>query len=251
MVGNLARRSFSTLVAAAFADGELNESERQVLHRKATELSIPQRLMDDLLDQGQKGRLRVAIPANRHAREELMNDLIDVVCADGRLEAPEHHLLAKFGSHIGMALADLRGIVRERLRRPPIRPKVEARIEPEIRIIEEIPPEPKRAPEPPKLPEPPRRESLSKESEMGSKMEMLKPGPFRFEDAPSTSKIDVPPVTLGLLKQSILLETPSEAVRYAERLTGLTRPEAQDLIASVMRAHPDLKPGSMQVKART
>ena len=70
MVGNLARRSFSTLVAAAYADGELADAERQVLHRRATELGIPQRLLQDLLEQGQRGNLRVAVPANRHARQE-------------------------------------------------------------------------------------------------------------------------------------------------------------------------------------
>ena len=85
-----------------------------------------------------------------------MDDQIDVVCADGRGEAPEHHLIAKFASHIGMDLADLRTKVRERLQRPASRPQVEPRLEPEIRIIEESP-APKTAPrresDPPRKPE--------------------------------------------------------------------------------------------------
>ena len=243
MVGNLARRSFSTLVAAAFSDGDLADSERQVLHRRATELNIPQRLFNDLIDQGAQGKLRVAVPANRHAREELMNDLIEVVCADGRLETPEHHLLAKFASHIGMELSDLRGLVRERLQKPPSVPKAEPRIEPEIRIVEELPPKPAEKPEPRPQEALP---SLSETVVTGS-VKMLLPGPFRFDDGPAGPAGDIPPIALGLLKQAIVLETPDEAVKYGERLTGLTRPEVQEMIASVLRTYPDLKPGSLRV----
>ena len=107
MTDPASRRAFSTLVAAACVAGDLASPEREVLHRKATEYDIPVGLMREIIDQGVQGRLAVAVPPDAAQREALFDDLIDVACADGRIEAPEHHLLAKFAAHLGLQLSDL------------------------------------------------------------------------------------------------------------------------------------------------
>lgn len=256
MVSSALRRSFETLAAAAYADGELSETERQVLHQKATEMSIPQRMVEAILERGEQGKLRVSPPPSPRARADLMNDLIDVVCADGRVQGPEQRLLAKFASHIGLSIADLRSLVRERLKRPPRRPRVREQIE-EVRIIEETPAAPapeRRAPEPEKsmVPEPEAPKPgpwKAPESGETKGFRMMPPGPFRFEETSDTAtELGVSPVTLGLLKQGILLETSQGALRYAERILGVDRLEAQRIITRILEMNPDLKPGSMRLK---
>src|SRR5688572_4008416 len=115
MVNAADRRAFSTLVAAACVDGDLSPPEREVLHRMATDYDIPVGVMRELIDQGVQGKLAVAVPPGQEDKESLLDDLIDIACADGRIEASEHHLLAKFASHLGLQLPDLRARVRRRL----------------------------------------------------------------------------------------------------------------------------------------
>lgn len=207
-----ARRRFGTLVAAALVDGVLSEDERLVLHRKATEMSIPTAVMNEIL--AQKG-LSVAVPPTREAKEELLDDLIDVTCADGRLEPPEHHLLAKFASHLGLALPDLRARVRNRMRERNAGTRESARPAP-------APPTPV-VPEPASLPMP---------------------------GSPAASVADIPPVTLALLKQAISFEPKDEAVRAVERMLGVPQAEARRIYEAVCSAFPDLKPGVHQIHSR-
>lgn len=224
MVDPHARRLFGTLVAAAFVDGKLSESEKQVLHRKGAELSIPIREFDEVIAQGRAGRLPVAVPATAREREELLDDLIDVVCADGRIEAQEHHLIAKFAGHVGVALPDLRGRVKQRMeRRTPVAPPRAA-----------SPPPPAPAPAPSMAPAasaPPEHAASS--------------SPF-----PPVLP-DIPPVTLQLIRQAILFEKEEEALGYIERMMSVARPQAREIINRVIAAFPGLKPGAAQIRPRT
>lgn len=239
-----AGRSFGTLVAAAFVDGSLSDEERLVLSRKATELNIPLKVMNDLIDQGRNGKLPIAIPPSREAKEALLDGLMDVVCADGRIEQPEHHLLAKFASHLGIALADLRSRVRQRMDRRPAKP---ARIEPRIE-----------APVPEGQIREPRREEMARPPDAPVAAVPPPPrGPIRLDEprfgpastAPGGLLEKIPPVTLQLLKQAIMFESEADALRYVERTMGVTRPEAQEIVRAIVAAFPDLKPGSQQIRS--
>ncbi len=221
MVDPEIRRSFSALVAAAFVDGMISAQERQVLHRKATEMNVPVRLMNEIIAQGEQGKLPVAIPASRQEKERLLDDLIDIACADGRIEAPEHHLLAKFASHLGMGLPDLRARVRRRTEEsqaartpPPPRPRIE-----EIRLSPDPAPVVGETAPPPVPPPPP----------LGSPVE------------------DIPPVTLQLIKQAIVFESEADALHYIERMMGVTRPEAERIMRSILEAFPEIKPGTRRL----
>ena len=241
MASSSARRAFSTLVAAAFVDGELDDTEREVLHRKATQMSIPNRLMNDLIDRGAKGKLRISVPANAGERTEVLGDLVDVACADGRIESSEHRLLSKFASHIGVATADLRALVRERMNRKsaPAAPR-----EPKIRIIEEVEPTPEETPEP-RRPAPPLHQDHPdiEELEEAEGLKGYTSGPFEYDDSANTPSADqeIPPVTLGLLKQAILFDTERDALRYVERVMNVERPEAQNIIRTILRDNPEIR----------
>ncbi|MBV8881489.1 MAG: TerB family tellurite resistance protein, partial [Planctomycetaceae bacterium] len=84
-----ARRKFEALVAAAFADGYLAESEKTVLERKAARMGISHREMHEIIALGQQRKLSIGIPQSAPERESLLEHLIEVVAADGRVEAPE------------------------------------------------------------------------------------------------------------------------------------------------------------------
>jgi uncharacterized tellurite resistance protein B-like protein len=244
MVNAADRRAYATLVAAACVDGDLSAPEREVLHRLATDYDIPVGIMREIIDQGVQGKLAVAVPPGQAERETLLDDLIDVACADGRIEASEHHLLAKFSSHLGLRLPDLRARVRQRLQE---------------RSKPAPTPRPKAAP-----PEPPRGSPLAAREEPKPEfaravfqaahetphVPALPPGPITLQP-PSLIEgrgIDLPPVTLHLLKQAILFETTPDALRYVERTMNVTKPEAEALMGRILEAYPDLKPGSERLR---
>jgi uncharacterized tellurite resistance protein B-like protein len=237
MIDPVTRRNFSSLVAAAFADGLITEDERLVLHRKATEMNIPIRDMHEMIAQGEQGKLSVGIPTSTREREELLEALIDVVCADGRVEAAEHHLLAKFASHLKLTLPDLRLKVRDRMEQRGTRATA---IDPQVRATRAapvpppsigLPPAPKGAA--PSAPPPP-------------------VGPIRLDAPKLVDPIvaDVPPVTLQLIRQKISFEAPEDARRYVERTLSVPKEQAERIIQAVLRAFPDLKPPGGQTQAR-
>ena len=229
MTDPLARRAFSTLVAAACVDGDLADPEREVLHRKATEYDIPVAVMRELIDQGVRGKLPVSVPPGRAAKEELLDDLIDVACADGRIEGPEHHLLAKFASHLGIALPELRARVRKRLER---------------KSKPSDPPAPRpAAPEPPPKPIAPPTPPVAEAPAFARGPVTLAP-PTLIERGVE----DIPPVTLHLLKQAIVFETEPDALRYIERTMNISKAEARELMTRILAAVPDLKAGSQQLR---
>ncbi len=235
------RRAFSTIVAAACIDGDLSPPEREVLHRKATEYDIPAGLMREIIDHGVQGKLAVAVPPSQGDREALLDDLIDVACADGRIEGAEHHLLAKFAAHLGLQLPDLRARVRQRLQAKP----APARPAP--------PPAPRPEPKPPareqRRPEPPKPavadRPVAPPTTPMPDLPAYAPGPITLQGPTLMAKevADLPPVTMQLFRQSILFDTAAETLRYIERTLGITRPEAEEVLRKILQAFPDLKPG--------
>jgi hypothetical protein len=264
------RRAFESLVAAAVCDGDLGDAERLTLHRKATEWDVPLPLVQEFIDRGHRGQLRVSIPPTNEAREELFNSLIDVACADGRVEAAEYHLLAKFASHLGLALADLRVRVKDRLDTKPLRANRETLKKAERTVKRER--ERERAPEPARVPPPepqppirplpqgpllmphaegpapapPGPQALDVGHSPGETAPDLPPRPPGPVQLTHSSLIrepieDVPFVTLQLLKQSIQIEGEADSIRMIERTMGLDRLEAERLRSRILAAYPELK----------
>src|SRR5579862_5620912 len=98
------RRKFEALVAAAFADGFLAEAEKLVLQQKAERMGLSTREMHEIIGLGQQRKLSIGIPSTASERESLLNDLIDICVADGRVEASEYSLLARFAETLKISL---------------------------------------------------------------------------------------------------------------------------------------------------
>lgn len=232
MADAAARRKFEALVAAAFADGYLADAEKDVLQRKAARLQISTRDMNEIIGLGQQRKLSIAIPSTAPEREALLDDLIDVAGADGRVEAPEYSLLSRFAEALKISLPDLRLRVNRRMQghsdrntrtQPRREPRHEAPAAPpqQAMTFEAVqfsqPPQPTVPANPP-------------------------PAQAAFPHQPKVA--DLPPVTLQLLKQSILFDNDADSIQNISRTLGLSAEKAAEIRSAILAAFPDLKPGA-------
>jgi uncharacterized tellurite resistance protein B-like protein len=249
MVDANTRRKFEALVSAAFVDGFLASSEKDVLREKAGAMNISSREMNEIIAMGEQRKLSVSVPATALERESLLEDLIDVVTADGRVEAPEYHLLARFAETMKIALPELRTRVNRRMQ---ARSDGNTKTEPRRETVRSAPRPPQatavsRRPEPPPPPPPPVFEAAT--FSRGS-APVGAPGPIHAQTSfPREPKVaDLPPVTLQLLKQSIMFDTEADSILNIGRTLGLPPSAATEVRNAILAAYPDLKPGSQQVR---
>jgi uncharacterized tellurite resistance protein B-like protein len=244
MVDAATRRKFEALVSAAFVDGILAPPEREVLHQKAAHLKIHAREMNEIIAMGEQRKLSVSLPATALERDALLEDLIEVVTADGRVEAPEYHLLARFAETLKISLSELRTRVNRRM---------QANAEPKTEIHRREAPRPSPPPSRPttvaaKRPDPP---AFAGPQFSADALPAMPPSPPKHLDAAFPTRVDVanvPPVTLQLIRQSIMFDTESDSILYITRTLNLPPSEATELRLKILAAFPDLKPGSQQIR---
>src|SRR5258708_4305577 len=110
-----ALRAFRSLVAAACIDGKISQPEMQLLVRKAKEMRLEPGEVQQALQDGREGKLPLALPFEPREFRERMNDVMDVVCADGRIESQERLLLLRFAAKAGISEADLNVRLKQKL----------------------------------------------------------------------------------------------------------------------------------------
>lgn len=255
MVDVNTRRTMCTLIAAACIDGKFDSAEKGVVYRRGREMGMTPAEIDQIVELGRKGALAVSIPPTQKLKEDLLNDLIEVVCADGRLEPPENHMLMKFAGHLGITVHDLGERVRQRMsggRRP--RPQS---AEPSLVVVEEkpkyVPPPPPPPPPPAYTPPPayvpPPPPAVVRPTRIGgvepmpaeAPQEMTAPrppGPVQL-DGPtliSGGSGELGEIALGLLRQVISIEGPDRAVKYLQEFWGITDPaRAREIVQGLRR----------------
>lgn len=244
MADGSARRKFEALVAASFADGFLAEAEKQVLERKAARMGIATRDMNEILGLGQQRKLSIGIPATASEREALLEDLIEVVAADGRVEAPEYSLLARFAETLKISLPDLRVRVNRRMQGLSDRNTREH----SRREHPPAPPPPPRRVEPPP---PPPAPTYQPAQFMKAPPSMMTPPPPSqpTQDFPKEAKVaDLPPVTLQLLKQTIMFDNEADSIANIARTLSIPQQAAVQIRNAIIAAFPELKPASQAVR---
>ncbi len=248
MPDSATRRKFEALVAAAFADGFLAEAEKVVLEQKAQRMGLSTREMHEIIGLGQQRKLSISIPATAAEREALLEDLIEVVAADGRVEAPEYSLLARFSESLKISLPDLRLRVNRRMqglsdRNTRTQPRRES---PPPPAAPSRPPAPRRVESPPPPPFP----TYAPAPVLQAPTPMMAPPPAHaHNEFPKDTKVgDIPPVTLQLLKQSILFDTESDSIAAISRTLAIPAEPAAQVRLAILAAFPDLKPASQVVR---
>ncbi|MBI2930290.1 MAG: TerB family tellurite resistance protein [Planctomycetes bacterium] len=252
-----ARRTFSSLVAAAFIDGRLTDAERQFLYQRAQQLGLSRAEAEDVMRLGQQRNLTVAIPATLSGKQALFDDLLEIVCSDGRAEVQERQMLGRFATHLGMDPGDFAQRLKDRLNRrrsdaPPVTaPRREAeRIEhPQpVQFIEE----PARAIKPPSSPEPARtapEAPLNPMMEGSENLLAAKPGPISLNTPMSLSPGDLPPITRELVRNAIRFGDRDEAVQYVLRHCGISdMEEARRIVDRMMAEDPECKAGAPKLR---
>ena len=69
------------------------------------------------------------------------------------------------------------------------------------------------------------------------------------KEFPKDTKVgDIPPVTLQLLKQSIMFDTESDSIAAISRTLGIPAEPASQTRLAILTAFPDLKPASQVVR---
>lgn len=228
------------MVAAAFADGFLAEAEKVVLQQKADQMGLSTRDYHEILGLGQQRKLSIGIPATAAEREALLEDLIEVATADGRVEAPEYSLLARFAESLKIGLPELRQRVNRRMQ------QVRSGSAPQTAVRRESAPAPRR-PDP--APAPP---ASSFEAPRFPQTAPPVPPSMtvpRSAEFPKETKVaDLPPVTLQLLKQSIMFDNEADSIAAIGRTLGLSAEASAQIRLAILNAFPDLKPASLAVR---
>jgi len=196
---------FALLVAAAFCDGAAGDEEIALLHRKAEARRIPKERVAELLRLGKAGRLRLSSPEDPAERRKQLDDLIDVIAADGRIEASERGFLMRYSALLGGVPADLEDRLRARLARP----------------------------EPP----PPAPDAGGR---VGPSPLSRPPGPVSL-GGPEWQIGSLPPVTLALVKQVIHFDGVEAAVRYVMKSCLMEEPEARRAVEEALASDPELR----------
>lgn len=265
-----ARRTLCTLIAAAFVDGKFDATEKAVVYRRGRELGFTPQEMDDLIELGRKGALAVSVPPTQKQKEDLFDDLIDIACADGRLEPPEQQLLMKFAGQLAISVQDLGARVRRRIGQGR-KPQAAVAAEP-VMVIDDAPApvthkvEPRPAPKAPGAPRtaptpvdlmsaPPR--PIGSEDVLGRMAEKMKeeykplpPGPVQLSGPTLASdalgaKLGV--IAADLVKQRIIIEGRGGAARYLREYCGIPDDaQAAAIVEEMLRKHPEIKPGMGQ-----
>jgi len=205
--------------------------------------------MNEILALGEQRKLSVFLPATSLERDALLEDLIEVVAADGRVEAPEYHLLARFAETLKIGLPELRQRVNRRM---------QANAEPKTEVVRREPPRPAppasrptqvtaKRPEAPRPAPPPSIPAPTFETAKFSAEALPSMAPLAAKHVEVNFPKHVhvaglPPVTLQLLRQSIMFDAESDSVLYITRTLNVSPSEATDIRRKILDAFPDLKP---------
>ena len=260
-----ALRAFRTLAAAAAIDGKISQPEMQLLVRKAKEMRLDPPAVQQILSDAREGRLPLALPANQEEFDQRLGDIIDIVCADGRIETQERALLLRFAARMNLGEPDLMARIRPVLlaaqqrvsdrQQEPQPPRDEPRRTTAKPVV--IPP----LPTPPRR-DPPRpdsnltvgvgmadikREVISAPPAITGKADVLTftPGPVKLggADAMSLLSAEITPVMLILIKSQLAHGNVEEVIQYAKRYLNLKDDdEARRVVEKVLRDNPDIKP---------
>lgn len=245
------RRLLESLAHVAYVDNRLAPEERDLLHRKAKSMGIPSSVVDSILTAAASGNLTFVVPTSQEARADFLNDVIDLITADGRLENAENRLLLRLGTQIGFEPAALGRRVRKKMeefRHPPQRvpaPKKEKH--------EPAPPAPvKRQPTfehdpltveaPPPVERKPTFEhdpltvaGLPPTDTGPSWIGSATPGPVQIAAAFHSDEI-LPPVTLALVRTTLQFNGVDAAVQYLLKNCGIADEAAARALVEKIRA---------------
>jgi uncharacterized tellurite resistance protein B-like protein len=108
------RRIYRLLCCLAWCDGDMHEAEREYLDAFAAHFYIREDEAASLEEEG-KTSTELGVSKRSSERTLLVDALIDIAMADGKLVAEEQQKLIKFGKTIGLTEEDLAARIVQRV----------------------------------------------------------------------------------------------------------------------------------------
>ena len=109
------RNRLRNIVVMAFADGSLGEREVHLVADRCAELGLDEYDLRKAVEFGLGDEAALDIPADPESRKSLMQDLIRMMAADGRLDEGEKRLFALAAARMSMSPSDVEGLIDETL----------------------------------------------------------------------------------------------------------------------------------------
>jgi uncharacterized tellurite resistance protein B-like protein len=100
------------MVRMSFADGQLDDSERDLLASYASKYRIPAERLDQLITAARDNTLDVPLPADRNEARATLTAMARAALADGRISREEQSLLQTAGQHLGLSDRDVTLLLR-------------------------------------------------------------------------------------------------------------------------------------------
>lgn len=101
------QRHLRNLVVMAMADGSIGEREVNLVADRCSDLGLSALDLQKAIEFGLSDEAALELPASQSAREELMQDLIRMMAADGILDEGEKRLFALAAVKMELDSADL------------------------------------------------------------------------------------------------------------------------------------------------
>lgn len=108
---------FKVLVAAALADGTLDESERPLLFEAAGSFGVAEDEVEGIIEECRGGQLKGKIPSDPGARSKLFLALIKIVSADGDISKGEEKLFLRLSGSFGLNELEAEDLLRASVKR--------------------------------------------------------------------------------------------------------------------------------------
>ncbi len=103
------------LVVMAMADGSIGEREVNLVADRCDELGLSATDLQEAIEFGLSDDAALELPADQASREELMQELIRMMAADGRLDEGEKRLFALAAVKMDLSSEDLDRLISDTL----------------------------------------------------------------------------------------------------------------------------------------
>ena len=100
---------FKNLVSVAFADGTLDDDEREFLEERAEELGLPASEVRTIIDHA--SQIQFASPDDMDEREEQLADVVFMSMVDGNIEEREYQLCLTIAQKLELKQSDLDEVI--------------------------------------------------------------------------------------------------------------------------------------------
>lgn len=100
---------FYNLIAIAFADGILDDEEKEFLYEKAEELDLPKEQVVEALNNADS--LQFVVPMNMQDREDQLADIVFMAMIDGEIHEKEYSLCLSIANRLELSKDDLDSVI--------------------------------------------------------------------------------------------------------------------------------------------